>query len=163
MNLYEACATLGVWHVVKARAEVWSVSPGDHTTTLDELKSMIKDKFRELAMKLHPDKGGDNDGWVKIQEAHELIKSATVIGLVGALETEQLSGVKYHAPGSEVCNNCSKWSDIVQTCATASCTGFKERGTHVLLGKVQDWRKGKNPKNSGFFSGRGDGLERATG
>ena len=162
MNLYEACAVLGVWHVVKARVEVWSMSPGDHTTALNELKSMVKDKFKELALEHHPDKGGNNEVWIKIQEAHDLIKSATIIKLMGALDIERKSSVKYCAPGSAECKSCSKWSDLANVCATSSCSGFKEYETPVFS-EAKAWRKRPTVQNSSFFSGGSQELGRKAG
>jgi hypothetical protein len=115
-------------------------------------------------MKHHPDKGGSHEEYVNIQRAYETIKTATVAGFIEALELERQVLTKHYKPGAAECANCSKWSDVVKACATASCSGFKERGANVLLGKIQNWRRqGTNPKNSGFFSGRGESLERTTG
>jgi DnaJ-class molecular chaperone len=134
------------------------MSSGYHM--LDELKAKAKDNFKALAMKHHPDKGGSHEAYVNIQQAYETVKTATTAGFVDALKFE----TKYYTSGAAECATCSKWSDVVRACVTASCTGFKERGANALLGKVQNWRRqGTNPKNSGFFSGRGEGLERTTG
>ena len=126
MTLYEACVILGVWPMAKAHAQVWSMSSGDHSSMLDEFKAKVKDKFRELALKHHPDKGGNNDEYVKIQFAHELVKASTVASLIWALESEKQASTKYYDPGSSECGNCSKWSDLVHACSTSSCTGFSE-------------------------------------
>jgi len=125
MNLYDACIVLNLWHVVKARAQVWSISTSDHSMALSDIKDRAKTRFRELALQHHPDRGGDNNKYLEIQEAHELIKSATVSGFIDTLPIEASMGIKYYTPGDMECADCSKWSELIKVCATSSCTGFK--------------------------------------
>ena len=49
--------------------------PGNVTVRKYDPKAAaaIKKKFRKLAMKHHPDRGGDEEHFKKIQEAHEVL------------------------------------------------------------------------------------------
>ena len=125
MNLYDACIVLDLWHVVKARAQVWSISTSNHATALNEIGDKAKNRFRELALQYHPDKGGDGNKYLEIQEAYDLIKSATVSGIIDTLKIEASTNIEHFTPGNIECENCSKWSSLIKVCATHTCTGFK--------------------------------------
>lgn len=128
MNLYNACIRLGIWSMAKARAEVWSMSNNRtvHEESLSELRDLSRRSYRKLAMDHHPDRGGDRDNFIEIQSASELVKDATVRDFVDALDDEQRSSMVYFDPGSEACKKCSRWSDVISSCITATCSGFKE-------------------------------------
>jgi len=152
MNLYDACMILNLWHVVKARAQVWSISTSDHTIAFNDVKSQAKNKFKELALQHHPDKGGENAKYLEIQAAHELIKLATISDFINTLSIEAVNDTKYCAPGSTDCIKCSKWSEIVNVCVTTTCTGFKQNEKSIY-GKFDVRQKAsKNVQIGSFFS-----------
>lgn len=124
MSLYVASIVLGVWPIIKACGEVWRISPGDHTTALNDLKGLVKNRFKELAMLHHPDRGGDHSQYVGIQQAYDIVKSATISNIIDAIQEECKLAVQHYRAGSPECRSCSKWSDICGVCATTSCSGF---------------------------------------
>lgn len=127
MTLYSACIRLGIWSVVKARAGVWSMSGHkDHENSMSEVKDMAKRAFKKLAMDHHPDRGGDRDNFLEIQEAAEIVKSSKLNDFLNALDDEERSSVVYFEPGSENCKSCTRWSDVVGMCITVTCSGFQE-------------------------------------
>jgi len=152
MNLYDACAILDLWYAIKARAQMWSIS-NCRPTSLDEVRILVKNRFKELALQHHPDKGGDNSKYLEIQEAYELIKSASVPDFIHALSIEAANNIKYYTPGSQDCANCSKWSDVVCVCVTTTCTGFKQHEKSICnkFGLKQEVSKGI--QGSSFLSG----------
>lgn len=124
MNLYEACIALGIWDVVRARAQVWSMVDQVAQESVDELQALAKSKFNDLALVHHPDKSGDSQEFMKLRAAAELIKMSSVQQFVDALEEEKRQNLQYFDPGSEECKSCTKWT-LLQTCSTGSCSGFK--------------------------------------
>jgi len=126
MDLFVACIRLDVWEVAKTRATVWSMSQHPSVEALTELKEFAKRSFHKLAMSHHPDKGGDQQVFVEIQQAYELIESATADNFVHALRIEKSSTATYCQPGAEQCRSCRKWSDVVQSCITVTCSGYEE-------------------------------------
>lgn len=141
MNLYTACIRLAIWNVVKARAEVWSMSGhGDHDQSLSEVKNLAKRSFKKLAMDHHPDRGGDRDNFLEIQAAMEIVKSSKVNDFLNALDDEKRSAVVYFEPGSNNCKSCTRWGDVIGMCITVTCSGFKKpqkRRFANLRGKTQ--------------------------
>jgi len=133
MNIYLACEVLDIWPVVKARAEVWSVSNTVNNKPINNLKAICKNKYKKLAAIHHPDKGGDQAKFIELQKAHDTIKDATVEQIIDSLKDEQECNRVFHESGSLQCKDCTKWSDIVGLCITVSCTGFKSpKDTNVL-------------------------------
>lgn len=126
MNTYSACIRLNIWSLVKARAEVWAVTQLYDEESLNELKVTAKKAFHSLCMDHHPDKGGEHENYLEIQKAFDLIKGATHSDFVNALDEEKQSKTVYFEPGSEECSSCRKWSDVVNTCITVTCSGFDE-------------------------------------
>jgi DnaJ-class molecular chaperone len=160
MNLYEACINLDLWHVAKARAEVWAISKsGGSDASLDSLKLIAKDKFRELALIHHPDKGGTNSDYIEIQESYDMVKKASTKDFIRALEVEIESSIVQYKPGSPECRECSRWSSIFQACITSTCTGFRK---HAIPSKSKRWTR-ESLQGSGFFSRRSRDLGQATG
>jgi len=152
MNLYDACVVLSLWHVVKARAQVWAISTSDHSIALSDTKVLAKNKFKELALQHHPDKGGQNSAYLEIQEAHELIKSATLSDFINVLGLEPKNDTKFCTPGSMECMACNKWSDVVKICITTTCTGFKQHEKSIRS-KFDIRRKAfTGVQTSGFFT-----------
>jgi hypothetical protein len=139
MNLYEACKALGIWHVAKARAEVWSMSSVNEDSLVD-LKGHAKSAFKRLAFDYHPDKGGDQDKYLEIQEAFDDIKAATCQAFIDALDIEKKETAEYYDPGSDRCWECTKWSSMVHSCLTIHCTGYeapKKRKFEGIRGQTQ--------------------------
>ena len=139
MNLYEACKILGIWHVAKARAEVWSISSANEDS-LEDLKNLAKTAFKRLAMEHHPDKGGDQNNYLEIQEAFNLIKEVTAQAVIDALDIEKKETAEYYNPGIDKCWGCTKWSSMVHACLTIQCTGFeapKKRKFGNIRGQTQ--------------------------
>jgi len=139
MNLYRACKILGVWSIAKARAEVWSIS-NINEESLINLKDCAKTAFKKLAMEHHPDKGGDHDKYIEIQDAFMTIKTATGRAIIDALDIEKTETSVYYRPGDEKCAGCTKWSDVVCSCLTIQCTGFeapKQRKFGNIRGQTQ--------------------------
>lgn len=127
MNLYSACIRLGIWNTAKVRAEVWSMSDQpDHKESLSNLQDLARKSYKKLAMDHHPDMGGNRDNFIEIKDASELVQNANESDFVNALGDEQRSLITYFDPGSESCKNCVRWSDIVKSCITVTCSGFKE-------------------------------------
>lgn len=126
MNIYSACIRLNIWNVVKARVEVWAITESCNNESLDELKLTAKKAFKNLCMDHHPDKGGNHQNFLEIQMAFDLIKNATCNNFINALNEEKQSKIIYMNPGSEKCNSCRKWSNIVNACITITCSGFDE-------------------------------------
>ena len=150
MTLYEACMVLGIWHVAKARAEIWRLVKSIDTKSLDDVKTIAKGKFRELAMLHHPDHGGDHGAYVKIQAAYDLVNAATTNAFVNALDVERELQITRHKPGSPECVSCGKWSSVTGACMTTTCSGYE----NVSQPKIK--------KNlSGFFDRGSQGLEQA--
>lgn len=131
MNLYEACVNLDVWRVVKAYAEVWSISKSHNGYSVDNLKSIIKTKFKQLAIQHHPDVGGDNDVYLNIKESYDIIKKSTVNDFISSLNNEK-SNIIYLKSGSCECEKCVKWSNITSMCITSTCTGFKPLKSNLI-------------------------------
>ena len=127
MNLYSACIRLTIWNVARARAEVWSISDrNDHENSLSELRDFAKRSFKKLAMDHHPDRGGDKDNFVEIQEAIGIVNEAKSQDFINALDDEKRSSVAYFEPGSEDCRKCARWGDVLGMCITVTCSGFQE-------------------------------------
>jgi len=124
MNLYEACKILSIWPIAKARAEVWSMSHINDSSLID-LKDRAKTAFRRLALKYHPDKGGNQSKYLEIQEAFNLIKGSTGQSIIEALNIEKNVIAKYCEPGAEECWECVKWSSMIHSCLTIQCTGLE--------------------------------------
>jgi len=124
MNVYEASILLSVWPVVKARAEIWlTAKPSE--SMWNGFKDIIKNRYRELSLVHHPDMGGDHDTYIKIQRAYEVLRYSALEDIVEALSYEKKMIAEYCKPGSDKCKNCSKWSKMINLCATISCTGFE--------------------------------------
>ena len=139
MNLYEACKNLGIWHIAKARAEVWSIS-NVNEKSLEDLKNWAKTSFKRLAMEHHPDKGDDQNKYLDIQEAFNIIKEATGQAIINALDVEKKEIAEYYKPGTKKCWECTKWSSVICTCLTMRCTGFeapKRRRFENVRGQTQ--------------------------
>jgi hypothetical protein len=101
---------------------------------VDDLISIVKDKFHDLAMKHHPDRGGNSDEYIRVREAYELIKSSIANHFISALEDEKKANTKYFTPGSNECKNCRKWSSVISGCLTSICTGLEPLNTaHAYL------------------------------
>jgi hypothetical protein len=148
MNLYEACINLGIWHIAKARAEIWSLSETrGSSASLDDLKGQIKTQCKKLAMVFHPDVGGNHGDMAKIQESHNLVKKATTHDFINALDIAKEVEIVLYEPGSLNCKQCRKWSDMLNICSTENCTGFNQ--LRRLPGK-KIWSR--NIQNSSFFS-----------
>lgn len=126
MNIYEACIRLGIWSVVKARAQVWSISGSCREESLQDLKDTAKKTFKTLCMIHHPDKGGEHDYYLDIQTAHDIIKDAKSRNFLDALEDEKKSQISYYEPGSDQCFRCRKWSNLIRACFAITCSGFEE-------------------------------------
>jgi DnaJ-class molecular chaperone len=149
-----------MWRVVKARAQVWAISKqGGSDASLESLRLIAKQKFRELVMIHHPDKGGTNSDYIEIQEAYNIIKSAERKDFIRALDIEAESNIIQHKPGSSECKQCSRWSSIFQACITSTCTGFRK---HAISNKYKRWTR-KNLQSSGFFSKGSRDLGQVTG
>jgi hypothetical protein len=115
---------LDIWHVAKARAEIWRLVKSVDTKSLDDVKAIAKGKFREMAMVHHPDHGGDHNAYIKIQAAYDIIDAATIHSFISALDTERELQTSYHKPGSPECVSCGKWSSVIGGCMTTTCTGY---------------------------------------
>jgi hypothetical protein len=88
MTLYQACNVLNIWPVAKIWAEVWFSSSYVDEKLVDNVVSVAKASFKQLAMIHHPDKGGESDNYVNIQNAYNVIKSATVNSFIDSLKEE---------------------------------------------------------------------------
>jgi len=164
MNVYLACEALDIWPIVKARAEVWSISSTANAKAINNLKSIAKNKFKELAVVHHPDKGGENDKFIELQRAHDVIKNATIEQIIDSLKDEQESNRVYFEPGSLQCKDCTKWSDIVGLCITVSCTGFKSPKDSNVLGFNKIRRRQRTQVQSGsFIRKRSKGMGQTAG
>lgn len=126
MNIYYACVILNIWSTVKARAEIWNITKSYHDELLNDLKVIAKKSFLDLCMIHHPDKGGEHENYLIIKEAFDLIKNAKHKDFIEALNEEREFNTYYFNPGSSKCNNCRKWSNIVNSCITITCSGFDE-------------------------------------
>lgn len=139
MNIYSACIRLGIWELAKARAGVWLLSnSSDHAKSLSDLKDVIKSYYKKLALSHHPDVGGDENNFLEIQAAYDMIKAANHNDFVNALDYEKKSLTKYYEPGANNCFECNRWSDITKSCITVTCSGFQEpppRKFSHLLGR----------------------------
>ena len=124
ITLYQACKKLGIWGAVKAYAEVWSLSENFFDLSTIEILILAKDNFNKLALKHHPDKQGDVNEYLRVRNAYEAIRAATVKNFIDTLKDEIID-IIYHESGSEECRNCVKWSDLVNTCITVACSGFE--------------------------------------
>lgn len=125
MNLHRACIRLGIWSIVKARSEVWFSSGSHSSESLQELKDLAKRSYRSLSMNHHPDKGGDHDNYLEIQEAFSKVKEATANDFIESLGEEKDSKTEYFEPGSDECKKCGRWSDVVGMCITVTCSGYQ--------------------------------------
>jgi len=149
MNLYWACIRIGIWSIVKARAEVWQASGSTSPESLQEIKDLAKRSYRSLSMLHHPDKGGDHDNYLEIQSAFDSVKSATVSDFIQALDEEKKSLIKYYEPGSEDCRGCGRWSDIVGMCITVTCSGFQAPGKPRFANILNKFAVALGPQYSG--------------
>lgn len=129
MTIYEACVVLNIWPIVKVWAEVWSVSKDINKESLNNIKILAKDKFKQLAMIHHPDHGGDSNEYIKIKTSIDIIKNSTINDFISALDIEIENNKIYYKVGSIECNQCTKWSNIFNSCITTMCSGFKEQKT----------------------------------
>ncbi len=126
MNLYEACRVLEIWLTAKAHAEVWFMSDTYTFEDVTQLHGIAKKKFKELSLENHPDmKNGGHEKFLYIQEAYSLIRYSSVNHFVAALKEEERATKQVFAPGSLECLDCGWWNDVVNSCMTGSCSGFK--------------------------------------
>ena len=126
MNVYEASMNLGIWPMVKARAEIWSVTKPNESVFAD-FQEAIKNKYKELMMVHHPDKGGETEECIKVQKAYELLKFSNINHFIDALAQEKKCNAKFYKPDSPECTSCEKWSAMMGLCMTTTCTGFEQR------------------------------------
>lgn len=134
MNLYKACIRLGIWPTVRSYAEMWSVdSNKNDISILEEVKDLAKRSFRKLSMEHHPDKGGDHNNFLEIQESFNKVKNSTIKCFISALDEELESNINYYEPGSDECKECSRWSSMVGMCITITCSGFQPSAKPKLV------------------------------
>ena len=155
MNIYEASINLGIWPMVKAHAEIWSVTkPGE--LLFQKFQDEIKKKYKEMAVISHPDRGGTDTSFMTVQKSYEILKYASVSDVIESLSHEKRSNIKIYHPGSDECPGCDKWSNILGMCIVGSCTGFerRENSSATLQGNYKaGWRS----------TGTSDGACRVTG
>lgn len=132
MNLYKACVLLDVWHLAKARAEVWALSKSPSIESYLDLQKAIKIAGRKLMVEHHPDKGGDHTKFTEIQSAYMLANNSTIIDYIGALSFEE---VNKFDPGSDECSDCKKWNDIFNVCMTVKCSGLERKPPVFRFGR----------------------------
>ena len=135
MNLLEACKTLSVWHIAKARANVWLINESDNIDSLNKLKSLINSKFKEIAREKHPDIGGDSEIYTNLQAAHNLIKESSTSDFISALREDIENSKQFHKPGSDECKECYKWNSFLSICSTTKCGGFDRISRASVPGK----------------------------
>jgi len=124
MNVYEASINLGIWPMVKAHAEIWSVTKPVEVL-FQEFHNDIKKKYKEMVSISHPDKGGVESVFMLVQKSYEILKRAGVSDFIDSLAQEKVSTIQIYHPGSDQCPGCSKWSNILGMCIIGSCTGFE--------------------------------------
>lgn len=124
MNLYNACIRLDVWSAVKARAEVWSMCDSVGVVELDTLHGIIKKAYHNLALKNHPDHGGDPNNYIEIKQAYELTQKSTINDFLHSLLEEEESSAIYFTPGDDMCKKCRRWNDMLNICIVTTCAGF---------------------------------------
>lgn len=134
MNLQYACKTLGIWDVVKARAEIWSMVDKPSATSIADLKESAKVAFKRLAIGCHPDTGGDHNIYLKVKEAFDIVKAAEAKDFIDALYFKE---TQYFNPGDDECKRCNKWSDIASTCITRDCTGYEQLRQSTVVAASQ--------------------------
>jgi len=129
MTLRQACKLLGIWPIVEIWTKIWSNSRVISTT--GNIIMSAKSNFKNLAMKHHPDKGGDHNVYVKIQEAFNMVKDATVNDFICMYREEGDKTDIFYKSGSQECLGCVKWSSIAKTCISNTCLGFKPSASEV--------------------------------
>ena len=159
MTLYEACVILGVWHIARARAEVWKLIKSVENKALEDMKTIIKSRFKAMANLYHPDHGGEHDKYIEIQKAHDIVDTASVQDFINALDSEIKLYIAYYKPGSNECLSCDKWSNVISACITTTCTGYK----NDVQRKDKVNQRGNSLSDSGFFKGRSETVGYTTG
>lgn len=125
MDMYRAAVRLGIWPVIKAKAEVWLATCKPNIELLEEIHGLAKQAYHTLSLEHHPDKGGKHDNFVEIQKAYESVHISKVGDIIHALGEERRSQTQYFEPGSDSCKRCERWSSLVGVCITVTCAGFQ--------------------------------------
>jgi hypothetical protein len=124
MTILEACKELHIWDVVRGYAEVWLGSNNSDST---KVKILAKNQFKQLARQYHPDMStGDNEKYLRISEALDIILNAKVTQIISALEEDRAADIKYYKPGDSQCRQCTKWNTMFDNCVFPACSGFDQ-------------------------------------
>lgn len=126
MNVYQACQKLQIWIAVRAYIEIWK---GTNNHDYNKIKILAKKSYKELACVFHPDMPtADNNIFLEIKEALDIINNSTINQLFIALDNEIKNNIKYFDLGSDECKECVRWSKLLNNCVFATCQGFKLSG-----------------------------------